>query len=76
MLFSWRREPAAGSCRNSNGLDKDGGQGRAKREIGWGPCAEPAESLCVGGSKMHVSSSCWAWDTGMDQTQSLPSRSL
>ena len=37
MLFFWRQEPAARGCRNSNGPDKEGGQGRAEREIGWRP---------------------------------------
>lgn len=40
------------------------------------PFAEPAESLCISGSKMHVPTLCQAWDAGVDQTCSLPSRNL
>ena len=50
-------------------------EGRREKMVG-GPFAAPAGSPCGSGSKILVPTLCRAWDAGMGQTWSLPSRSL
>lgn len=53
----------------------EGREGQREKVAG-GCVLHPLGLSVISGSKMHVPSLGWAWDSEMDQTWPLPSRSL